>query len=261
MTYIQDMNSLNSIDMETGKTTPLYKKEYCVYILIFPNKKLYIGITNNTYARWKNGKGYENQVVGRAILKYGWDNIYHIVIYNELSIKTACQLEKDYIKYYDTINPLNGYNCSIGGESGSKGYRWNHIQLLKLKGKNHHNYGKHLSKETKLRISESSKGKTFSEQSKEKNRQSHIGKSIYDNKTDDEIIKINKKKTLNMCGKDNPKSKSVICINTGEIFDTVKKAQDKYGVSDGNICACCKGKRKSAGKIKDNIKLLWKYLN
>ena len=44
------------------------------------------------------------------------------------------------------------------------------------------------------------------------------------------------------------KNKPVICITTGEIFKSVKEASEKTGVNLSNICQCCKGNYKTAGK-------------
>ena len=52
------------------------------------------------------------------------------------------------------------------------------------------------------------------------------------------------------------KDKRVICLNTLEIFPTIKSAKDKY-----NICSvsdCCRGRIKSCGKI-NGEKLVWMY--
>ena len=59
----------------------------------FPNGKVYIGITKQTVEeRWRNGEGYKTQLVHRAIEKYGWGNIEHIVLASCLSKKDAEQL-------------------------------------------------------------------------------------------------------------------------------------------------------------------------
>lgn len=59
-----------------------------------------------------------------------------------------------------------------------------------------------------------------------------------------------------------PKSKSVICITTGEIFKSMSEAAKKYNINTGSkICECCRGKRKSAGKHPiTKEKLAWKYI-
>ena len=56
-----------------------------------------------------------------------------------------------------------------------------------------------------------------------------------------------------MNGADNPYSKKVICINTGEIFDTITQAADKYNTHPTTISKVCKGKRKTAGEM------TWQY--
>ena len=61
-------------------------------------------------------------------------------------------------------------------------------------------------------------------------------------------------------GYKNPKSKKVICITTGEIFDTIREAANRYNICSGNISYCCKGKRKYCGKNKNNEPLIWKYI-
>lgn len=50
------------------------------------------------------------------------------------------------------------------------------------------------------------------------------------------------------------KNKPVMCITTGEIFKSVKEASEKTGINLGNICQCCRGNHKTAGKRE------WKYL-
>ena len=90
--------------------------DYCVYEHVFPNGKKYIGITRDTHARWRNGKGYETQdKVNRAINKYGWDNIQHNIIVDGITKEQAETLEKYLIAELHTIN--NGYNVSSGGEN------------------------------------------------------------------------------------------------------------------------------------------------
>lgn len=93
-------------------------KEYCIYIHIFPNDKVYIGQTCQTLAhRWVRGKGYKGQFVGRAIDKYGWDNIKHVVLYSNLTKQQANEIEKELIKQYRSNDERFGYNLAEGGET------------------------------------------------------------------------------------------------------------------------------------------------
>ena len=60
-------------------------------------------------------------------------------------------------------------------------------------------------------------------------------------------------------GENHPRCKKVICVTTGEIFDYINQASEKYKVAHESISACCRGKRKSAGKL-NGEKLIWRYL-
>ena len=98
---------------------------YTVYMHITPNRKMYIGITSRKpQYRWNYGKGYvSNKHFYNAILKYGWDNIEHIIVAECLSKEDACAMEQKLIAKYDTTNPSKGYNRSIGDEAyRRKGY-------------------------------------------------------------------------------------------------------------------------------------------
>ena len=54
--------------------------------------------------------------------------------------------------------------------------------------------------------------------------------------------------------------KEVICITTGEIFNSIKEASVKYNVNSSYITANCKGRQKSAGKHPiTGEKLIWDY--
>jgi hypothetical protein len=93
-------------------------KRYNIYIHIFPNGKVYIGQTCQTLAqRWMRGKGYKGQLVGRAIDKYGWDNIEHDVLYYDLTKQQADEIEKELIKQYRSNDERFGYNLAEGGET------------------------------------------------------------------------------------------------------------------------------------------------
>ena len=54
-------------------------------------------------------------------------------------------------------------------------------------------------------------------------------------------------------------SKKVVCINTGEEFDSLKDAGNHYNVAPNNICCCCRGKKNYAGRL-NGVLLQWKYL-
>lgn len=89
--------------------------EYTIYKHIFPNGKSYIGITKQEpEERWRKGEGYKTQPkIYKAIQKYGWENITHIIIATHLFENEAKKLEENLIIADDTI--VNGYNQSFGG--------------------------------------------------------------------------------------------------------------------------------------------------
>ena len=111
-----------------------------------------------------------------------------------------------------------------------------------LKGKNK---GKHHSEETKRRISESNKGKQAGKNNP------MFGKKGKDNPTYGE--------KNGMWGKPAANRSKVICVTTGEKFDSIKEASGHYNVTQSNISSCCIGVRKSAGKL-NGTPLKWKYL-
>ena len=94
---------------------------YCVYKHTCPNGKVYIGITGkNPLHRWNSGRGYkDNEYFFRAILKYGWENITHEILFDGLTKDEACAIEIDLISKLGTTNPEKGYNHSTGGEGGA----------------------------------------------------------------------------------------------------------------------------------------------
>lgn len=84
------------------------------------NNKVYIGITNNYKKRWNNEKTLpkdpaKQQVIQRAIAKYGKDNFSFTILYSGLTIEEACEYECKLIKEYDCLIP-KGYNVDKGGE-------------------------------------------------------------------------------------------------------------------------------------------------
>lgn len=91
---------------------------YYVYIHKLPNSKVYVGATRQKpNYRWNNGNGYKyNKEFYNDILKYGWCNIEHIIICENLTREEARKKEKELISFFNANNSKNGYNKSKGGE-------------------------------------------------------------------------------------------------------------------------------------------------
>lgn len=103
------------------------KNNYCVYKHTCPNGKVYIGITSNMKRRWRAmGQEYHScKKFYYAIRKYGWINIKHEILHENLCKKDAENLEIEYIAKYKTTNPKYGYNMTSGGAGvpNHSGYR------------------------------------------------------------------------------------------------------------------------------------------
>ena len=233
------------------------------------NGKVYIGQTSQKpEKRWNQGKGYETSPkFYNAILKYGWDNFEHKILYTNLSLEEANQIEKKLIQKFKSTQDQFGYNIASGGRNfkhseetkqkigksnhkALQGKHWSkkqHQLMSKMfSGEGNPFYGKHHSEESKQKISESRKGKCsgeshpfygqhHSEESKQKISESRKGKG----------------------------GKKVKCINTGEIFETMMDAARWCGLASScSIGQVCNKKRKTAGKHPITLeKLIWEFID
>lgn len=138
--------------------------EYCVYKHTFPNNKVYIGITaQNPFRRWANGYGYKNQpYIFNAIKKYGWDNIKHEILCSGLNKKDAEEKEIELIAMYRSNDKHYGYNVANGGNViGTVSDETKKRISRKLKGRPKERpmfKGKHHSVETRMKMSNNRKG-------------------------------------------------------------------------------------------------------
>ena len=83
------------------------------------NGKKYVGITSQSvFDRWQGGKHYSRHSRFYAdILKYGWDNFKHEILYTGLTRESAEKIEKELILAFDLTNINKGYNQRQGGRS------------------------------------------------------------------------------------------------------------------------------------------------
>jgi len=221
---------------------------YFVYKHTFPNNKVYIGITQQQpEKRWKNGLGYDShqKIMKRAIKKYGWNNIKHEILFQDLSKDEACKKEIELIAFYDSTNKEKGYNVSQGGE-GTIGVKPN--ETSKQKNRIAH-LGKKASLETRKKISDSNKGKHNIKKTEEQKRK--ISKATKKAMQD---IRLRKKLSILAQNRKN-NSKKVICIETQKVYSTIKEAGEKTNTCISSIGQVCAGKRKKAGNLH------WEYYN
>ena len=204
---------------------------YCVYKHSFPNNKIYIGITSmNPLRRWKNGYGYKTQsVMFRAILKYGWDNIKHEILYSDLTKEEACQKEIELIAQYKSNNPKFGYNQSTGGEI---------------------NCGFHCSEESREKMRQAHLGVPLSESHKNALKQARALRIVQPN-TGKHLSDDWKKavaKGLSVAVEQYDLNGNFIALFSGQT-----EASKQTGVCSSNIMRCCKGERRQAGGY------IWRY--
>ena len=167
-------------DDERVRHSPVLKgklmKKYTVYCHINKlNGKKYVGITGQKVEnRWRNGNGYQGQVFYNAILRYGWHNFYHEILYSGLTKHQAEQMEIKLISEWKTNDARYGYNASSGGESGNGGARCSEKRRVKMSnrmkgsknpmfGKKGGMNGKKLTPEQRAKISKGNKGKKRSD--------------------------------------------------------------------------------------------------
>ena len=109
-------------------------KPYVVYCHTSPSGKKYIGMSKNVKRRWEaNGKNYKTCTkFYNAIKKYGWENITHEILEENLTKEEAERLEEFYIKKFDTVN--NGYNMLKGVNDVSEDFLlqswWNKVLFM-----------------------------------------------------------------------------------------------------------------------------------
>jgi len=112
------------------KTIDLHNGSYSVYMIIskeertdpetgrfLPAGKPYIGKTGGEpNDRWRNGKNYGSNELGKDIEVFGWDAFLHIVLYTGLTEQQAIFFENLRTLNYKTLYP-NGYNMRLGDTS------------------------------------------------------------------------------------------------------------------------------------------------
>ena len=240
-------------------------KKYIVYC--HENKingKKYFGITSgNPKYRWNNGKGYiHNNYFYKAIIKYGWNDFNHIILFNELSKEIVCEIESFLIRKYKTYIKEYGYNLTLGGELNL------HTEETKKKlsdmARNNKNMlGKTHSKETRKILSEWNINKKLSPETIEKIRISRIGKKH----TPESRLKMSqnyKHRTLSSESINkmiNRESIPVVQLNgEGNLIKQWKSAKEAQTIGSFNcssITQCC--------KRKNNYKMCggfyWMYLS
>lgn len=227
----------------------------CIYLWTnLVNGKHYVGQTQNFYNRMvQYNRGHTNRHLTHAIDKYGIDNFEIEVIEYIDDIAKLDEREQYWIDYYQSYQNDKGYNiCQYA--STTRGFRHSDETKQRLseirkenptigKGEEHPMFGKHHTEEWKEDHSKWLKEKwATDEQYRQYWHDKMAGQNnyFYDvhmigelnpmygrHHTEEAKRKISESKK----GKYYGKSTKVICVETGEIFDSICKCA-KYFNSD-----------------------------
>lgn len=190
----------------------MHEDNCAVYVHVnLINGKKYFGITTlDPEKRWRNGNGYYNNThFMSAIKKYGWDNFGHFVLYKNIPIKIAKNIEEMLIREHMSYDRRYGYNKTYGGE-------------LEIP-----------TEEARKKMSDSSKGKTPTEKTRRKISEANRGR-VFSEETRKKLSDMKPKKSI-----------EAIDPETGlraYYFESIMNAE-RSGFQHGNIIKCCRGER------------------
>jgi group I intron endonuclease len=209
------------------------------------NGKVYIGQTIRTLKkRFKQHcepGSAKTSAIGRAIQKYGKNNFSIEQITTDKPIVTQEELnaaERYFVWFYNSMVP-NGYNLKEGG--GSSG-RPSHESRLKMSlarkgrfsGNKSPTWGKRFSLSYRKQLSEAHLGIGHSEATRKKMSQSRMGIPR------SEAHKINNREAHRKY------MRPVMCIETGQCFESIHQAARAFGVGANGISSVVNGTHKSA---------------
>lgn len=223
---------------------------------------------------------YVNTHLLSSIEKYGFENFEVIEVFDvgfsklELDIK-----EKSWISIYKTTNREFGYNFTDGGSNGKPSEESILKNKLSKIGKNlgaeNPNSRKVICLTTNKVFGSTVDGAAFYNVGRTAISQSCTGRRKTAGKLSngeklvwmyyDEYLSDSNEVSKRMSPDyitPQTKCKKVICITTGERFDSILEATKHFGYkSSGNISSCCKNKLEYSGTLEDGTKLIWKYLD
>ena len=188
------------------------------------NGKVYVGQTARPLeVRIAEHRRHSNTPFDKAIKRHGVDNFVFEIIDRAETIEELNQKEKYWIEYYSSMGE-NGYNVCEGGDN-TIGYRHREDSKQKMSlakktayvGNGNPFYGKHHSEESRKKMSATRTGRVITDEWR---------KRISDGS-------VQKRKVRN--------------IETGEIFNSIKEAAQKYSIVPTHITRVCRGKRKQTG--------------
>jgi group I intron endonuclease len=217
------------------------------------NQKFYIGQSKDIEKRWKDHKQEksrkQNTILQRAFAKYGIEN-FDFEVLQECTKEELNELEVKYIAEFKAQGKAE-YNIAEGGYGDPLKYKTEEeLEIIREKVRAA-NIGKKLSEEHKRKIGESQTGKKVSDEAKRKISIGNTGKKRSEETKEKHKIAMNnrseeeKEKTLEKMRKSYAnrskeskerhrlslanKRRKVVCIETGEIFESIALASKIFG--------------------------------
>ena len=249
------------------------EKKYCVYYHKSPDGKYYIGQTCQLIEnRWKNGTGYNTIKFNKQIIDEhgGWDAFEHGILLDNLTAQEADEKEAYYIQLYNAVeNGFNSYQQNYNGYHfadlwGNEEIKQTIVNKL-IKQRNTPEYHEQQSAMMKslwtteaYRNAQSAawteeRKQKISDQSKERWKDENYRQKI------SEAVSINQKNRWKDPEYRKKQCKQVQCIETGEIFESIKAAADWCGVKSNTLCMALSSKTHQSGSHPiSGIKLYWR---
>ena len=235
------------------------------------NGKSYIGKTcQSVQERWrKDGIGYQKSspIFWQAIQKYGWDNFEHSILEQNLSEKEVNEREKYWIKFYDCC-VLDGKDKGYNIDRGGTGFSSELGSILSKQNWENEEYRKIFCKPVicvntqkiypSIVEAANATGINKSGIAKACNKIHHSAGTDSNNiPLQWEFYEEGKEYLFTNPKLQNKNLSKIICLTTGEIFDSISDASKKYGINHSCICGCFNGKQKTAGQLEDGTRLCW----
>ena len=146
------------------------------------NGKKYVGQSVDVKSRIRNHRWalnsnrHQNDHLQKSFNKYGKDYFVFDIIC-ECKEDQLDELERFYIALYNCIDPRFGYNSETGGNLNKHLSKESRLKMSKMRsGENSGMWGKKHTDETKALMRENALGRRMSDEAKAKSSKSHKGK-------------------------------------------------------------------------------------
>lgn len=222
------------------------------------NNKVYIGKTiRSVKARYRehtNRDLHDNLPIHRAMLKYGVENFWYEILDID-SIEKLNNLEKYWIKYYNSTESEYGYNLNPGGNGGicyhNIGNYW--------KNQNREDFIRHQKDANKRSLSYF---KEHPEEFKLAQNKRLIASQEW-RKNNPEKAHCIQEKATKIAAEKNSIPIEKYDLNTGEVieqFKNAKEASQITGIDPSSIRKCCNSRLKGCIDKRNGVKYGWRNI-